>query len=99
MDTLPRGLVIIADSEPTEFFTGNAELRKLRPEYYLWLNPNTGEYKWWNPATELWDLIPVKEHTHNYAQIDHIHSSVNLEKKIGNETFIFENGILVKVDE
>lgn len=59
---IPVSIVVIAENEPVVFATGNVDLRKLLPEYYLWIHPFTGDYKRWNPDTEAWDLLPPQSH-------------------------------------
>ena len=59
-------IVVISENEPTEFVTGDVILRKLRPEYYLWVNPTSGDIKRWNPDTETWTIIPVQSHAANH---------------------------------
>jgi len=65
---VPISVVVIAENEPTDFVTGNVELRKLRPEYYMWISPTTGNTKRWNPNTESWEVIPVKSHVANHEK-------------------------------
>ncbi len=71
---IPISIVVIKETEPVDFATGNVFLRKLLPEYYLWIHPVTGDAKRWNPVTEKWDLLPVQGHAsqHEHEGSDEI---------------------------
>jgi len=98
--TVDIGVLIVSTSAPSGSIKSDADMSD-----WIWLNPNTGAIKAYNPATGAFDIhIPISSHEHLMSAITGLvdalagkadsFSGLTGTRTIDGHTLTFTNGIL-----